>query len=75
MRDRTVWVPSPSGELEIVVTGEALSSLRIEGVALQDGASLTRYYRSVIAEIALEKALNSGGLVSKITLSKSDFED
>jgi len=74
MRNQTIWVPSPSGELEVVVTGEALASLRTESVALHDGASLARYYRSLIAEIALEKAAESVGSVSTITLSKADFD-
>jgi hypothetical protein len=73
MRDQKVWVSSPSGELEVVVTGEALASLRTESVALHDGASLMHYYRSLIAEIALEKAAEAEEFGSKITLSPSDF--
>ena len=74
MRDQTVWVASPWGQLKVVITGEALASLRTENLAFHDGASLVQYYRSLIAEIALEKAAESVGSVSAITLSGADFD-
>lgn len=61
MRDQIVRVPVPSGEMEVVVTGEALASLRAEDVALRDGASLAFYFRSLIAEVASEKVAEAKG--------------
>lgn len=60
MRDQSLSVPMPSGEIEVIVTGEALEVLR-DGQPFQDDASLIRHYRSFLAEIAKEKLQLSGG--------------
>jgi hypothetical protein len=74
MRDQIVRVPTPDGDLSVIVTGDALASLR-EGHVLQDGASLVRHYRSVIAEVAREKFAESGHTKRQIILTGSDFVD
>lgn len=55
----------------MVVTGEALDTLREGGGIFQDGASLVRYYRSFIAEIAREKHDESGCIEMRIVLGQA----
>jgi hypothetical protein len=74
MRNQIVRVPTPDGDLSVIVTGDALASLR-EGHVLQDGASLVQHYRSVIAEVAREKYAESGHTKTRIILTGSDFVD
>jgi hypothetical protein len=58
--------------LQVVVTGEALDTLREGGGIFQDGAGLVRYYCSFIAEIAREKHDESGCIEMRIVLGPAD---
>jgi hypothetical protein len=75
MRDQSLQVSIPSGNLEVVVTGEALEVLRDSGNPFQDGVSLVRHYRSFIAEIAMEKFHESGARSHSVVICASDVSD
>jgi hypothetical protein len=68
MRNVETVIATPEGDLRVRVTAEALERLRPGAGVFNDPASILRTYRSVIAEIAVEKALDaslgSGGMVT-----------
>lgn len=72
MRDQIVKVEVPAGMLEVIVTGEALDTLREGAGIFQDGTSLARHFRSFIAEIAREKHDESGCIAMRIVLGRAD---
>lgn len=75
MRNQTLWVPTPSGEIEVIVTGEALEVLRAGGHLFQDGISLIRHYRSFIAEVALEKYHQERDRSRAVVVDATDVAD
>ena len=72
MRDQIVQVEVPAGMLEVIVTGEALNTLREGADVFQDGGSLVRHYRSFISEIAREKHDEGGCIAMRIVLGQAD---
>lgn len=72
MRDHNVQVQTADGVLDVLIKGEALEVLR-EGHVFQDGASLVRHYRSVIAEIAREKHAEGSRSTTQVVLTGLDF--
>lgn len=75
MRDQQLLVPTPSGDIEVIVTAEALEVLRGGGLPFQDGASLVRHFRSFLAEIALEKLQLSEGRPEPVILTGADVAE